>query len=361
MPGIVLVILGVASVSSPDPSYAYDFGLHQPVVYTLALLGCVPYLFVRHYPTAVYLCCYLVVTILVLLDGYFGLLPTFLGFAIGWVAFAATPPRAILALVVTLLGFGVLGATQASMWDTPLALTNVLGFTAVWALGYGLARWMEKQLRRVADVERREALAREQERGHLARELHDSVSNSLAALTVQLQLLEEGATDPAVRRTAALLGAESRGALTELRHLLVVLRNEADEKPDPMGEGEDPVGAVIAAHRALGHRVDLIADPCTATLSNGVRYMLGRTVNELLSNARRHAPGAPVTLRLDSVDSTLRLCATNPVPEAALVPRRDSYGLVGLRERADEFGGTVDAGVQDGAFRVIVEIPGAVS
>ena len=84
-----------------------------------------------------------------------------------------------------LLGFGVLGATQASMWDTPLALTNVLGFTAVWALGYGLARWMEKQLRRVTDVERREALARDiwaQPRARGEREAMRAIATTRASL-----------------------------------------------------------------------------------------------------------------------------------------------------------------------------------
>lgn len=359
VPGIVLVVLALASVASPDSSLAYDFDLSQPLVYGLAALGSAPYVFVRHFPTTAYACASLVLLALNLLGGYFGLLPTFLGFAIGWVAFAATPPRAIFALILTLLGFSVLGVMQAAMWDTPLALTNVIGFTAVWALGYALARWLERQQRRVAEVERREALAREQERSRLARELHDSVSNSLAALTVQLKLLEEEAPDPGVRKTAALLGAESRGALTELRRLLVVLRNEPDESSRPIENGEDPVEAAIAAHRAMGSTVEISADPRTTIVSDGVRYMLGRAVNELLTNAGRHAPGAPVTLRLDSVDSTLRLSATNPVLETTPAPRDDSYGLIGLRERADEFGGTVDARFQDGAFTVVVEIPGA--
>jgi hypothetical protein len=87
---------------------------------------------------------------------------------------------------------------------------------------------------------------------------------------------------------------------------------------------------------------------------------LYRTVQEALTNARKHAPAAPVTVALDYADADVTATVTNGAPSAtpgALAPIGGGHGLVGLRERAELGGGTLTAGPTDNGWHVSVTIP----
>jgi signal transduction histidine kinase len=202
------------------------------------------------------------------------------------------------------------------------------------------------------------AQAKEEERRHLAREIHDLIAHSLAVSMLHLSgarlALAAGDTDEAV---AALADAEAAGrsAMAEIHRSVGLLGNsDGTEPPTPCAA--DLPELVDGFRRAgLDVRFCLDGDLAAVPLAQGLTAY--RLVQESLSNAVKHAPGAPVELliRVDSDDLTIR--AVNAV--VAIVPRASTggNGVRGMAERAALLGGTVVAGNGDGTWKVDARIP----
>ncbi len=200
------------------------------------------------------------------------------------------------------------------------------------------------------------------ERTRIARELHDVIAHSVSVMVVQAgaaeQLMHDG--DPALGHVRAVRNA-GRDALAELRRSLGLLRRDTSGPPVPQ-----PTLTELAALAAdAGATLDTLgAAPDDA--APGLQLTAYRIVQEALTNARRHAPGAAVHVHVDYTDpASVRIQVadegTRPGQDRrpASGDARPGHGLIGMAERAALFGGTVVAGPRpDGpGWRVEAALP----
>jgi signal transduction histidine kinase len=194
------------------------------------------------------------------------------------------------------------------------------------------------------------------ERAELAREMHDVVSHQVTLIAMQagaLQVSAEGNTVEAARTIREL----STRTLEELRNLVGVLRSsDAAEDTQP---GLDELDALVQNFRddAVPVALDVEAEP--AALPRPVSHAVYRTVQEALTNVRKHAAGARASVRVCAQQDTLVVEVRNGRARARK-PALPSggHGLIGLEERADLLGGTFTAGpTSEGGFRVSATYP----
>jgi signal transduction histidine kinase len=182
------------------------------------------------------------------------------------------------------------------------------------------------------------------ERARIARELHDVVAHHISMISVQAETarLTTPGMPPAGAQRLSAIGDTARAALTEMRRLLGVLREDARAEPaqrqpqpglsqlnDLLDEARDASGA--------GTRLILRGPP--AALDPGVELAAYRIVQEALTNARRHAPGAAVDVELQFTGTALRLLVRDNGPGPSTVDGAGGHGLLGMRERASAVGG----------------------
>jgi signal transduction histidine kinase len=242
----------------------------------------------------------------------------------------------------------------------------VVYFGGAWVLGRALRR------RRLATVELRDRAARlerereeraraavAEERGRIARELHDVIAHSMSVIVVQAGAAEQILEHDPARAREALRSIRRAGndALEEMRRLLGILRHEDEEltlAPQPSIARLDEL---LGQARAGGLPVELVVDGQPRQLAPGVELAAYRIVQEALTNSRKHARAAsaqvtvryaPDALELDVVDNGR--------------PARPSggtgHGLVGMRERAALYGGVLEAGARpEGGFAVHARLP----
>ncbi|WP_423494135.1 hypothetical protein IM711_12250 [Microbacterium esteraromaticum] len=218
----------------------------------------------------------------------------------------------------------------------------------------------ERQERGLAAEAGRLTQARTQERARIAREMHDALGHRLSLITVHAGALEyrHDLSAGQIGQTAALIRENTRVALDELRVILGVLRDGAPVSPmsGPPPQAED-ITSLVEEARAAGSVID-VEEFQIDGIPGAVGRSLFRIAQELLTNARRHAPGERVTLRLTQHDSTVRLVARNAVdatPPSETEP--GGYGLIGVAERARLSGGEYTMTRNAGTFEVSVVIP----
>jgi signal transduction histidine kinase len=200
------------------------------------------------------------------------------------------------------------------------------------------------------------------ERARIARELHDVVAHHISMIAVQAEtarLTTPGMPAAGGQRLSAI-GDTARSALTEMRRLLGVLREDADTdtpelQPQP---GLRQLNLLLDdARDASGSGTRLILSGPPATLDPGVELAAYRIVQEALTNARRHAPGAGVDVELHYSDRalSLRIRDNGPGPPEAAA---GGHGLAGMRERAAAVGGRLATGpAAGGGFLVEASLP----
>jgi signal transduction histidine kinase len=313
---------------------------------------------------------------------------------LGWLSLAA-------AVVVVVTSNGVPNKSHREVLEGRLAGAPLALLGAAFVLGDA------------ADARRREAAAlvesaHQAERTRIARELHDVVAHQLSAIAVQAgaaRIAAGGAQVPAGRGSgpgdgrapaggqaqaggrapaggqapsdgqaqagsqapAAVLATVerlAREALTELNHLLGALRREQAgdpaRRPSPtLGELETLLGAA----RTAGVPADLTVEGGPRALSPGVELSCYRIIDEALTNVARHAPGAPTRVVLRYRPGGLDIeVANGPPPGGARPPAprpaSGGRGVRGMRERAELYGGHLDARPRPGGgFAVTAAIP----
>ena len=247
---------------------------------------------------------------------------------------------------------------------------SVTYFAAAVATGYyiGTRRELLASLHeQVATAERERELATERardgERTRIAREMHDVLAHriSLVALHAGALAYRDDLTREQTHETAQTIQANAQLALSELRQVLGVLRAGTEpagvEPPQPT-LAELP--ALLADAREAGSDVALdtsalAEQPQPQTLSR----TSFRIVQEALTNARKHAPGEPVSVRLaGGPGEQLEIEVRNPVPAPPEREHQGGVGLAGLAERAELAGGRLEHGVDpDGSFVVEARLP----
>ncbi|WP_433227641.1 sensor histidine kinase [Actinomadura formosensis] len=247
-------------------------------------------------------------------------------------------------------------------------------------------------LTRLTAVQREQAVMRE--RARIARELHDVVAHSVSMIAVQAETAPYTMANlsPEARAGYTEIAKTAREALVEMRRLLSVLRADAAPGPDTANSPQprlDRLPDLIEQHRGAGGSVDLAVHGDPRALSTTVELSAYRIVQEALTNARRHAPGADVHVDLMFLPDRLAVRVRDGGGSARTqVPNRDDphsrtavldpagptavdgrtrlempepgggHGLVGMRERATMLGGRFSAGpATEGGFLVEAELP----
>jgi signal transduction histidine kinase len=197
-----------------------------------------------------------------------------------------------------------------------------------------------------------------EERARIARELHDIVAHHLSVIAIESEAAR--LTSPKLSRDAGnRLPATAREALTETRRLLGVLREdtggEADRTPQP---GLADLDDLIDRAEAAGTPIRLIRQGKIARLPLSIDLAAYRIVQEALTNARRHAPGANVDVEVSYRDQALHLRVRDYGPGAPEDAPIEGHGLMGMRERAALAGGTFSSGpAEGGGFEVDITLP----
>ncbi|MFC5744338.1 sensor histidine kinase [Actinomadura rugatobispora] len=267
-------------------------------------------------------------------------------------------------------GLVVNHATAPQGWrggSDVLALVAVL--PVAWALGVA-ARSHRVLLaaaeQRAEDARREQRLRAEQaaaaERVRIARDMHDVVAHSLTLLVVHAETVRarSGELPPWARERVDSLAAAGRQATEEMRDLLGVLRDgtaaTAPRAPAPSLSGLD---ALVRTAGDSGNPVTLTTTGPLDAPPRPVQLAAYRVVQESLSNARRHAPGAPVTVRVDAGTTKIDVEVGSGPPPGPVRPVPGSgMGLAGLTERVAAVGGELSAGpMTGGGFRVTATLP----
>jgi signal transduction histidine kinase len=268
------------------------------------------------------------------------------------------------------LGSAAVQLTHGSFqWPTPI--TNALVIAAAWLLGHfvGVRRAYTARLEQTAELERaraeqaRQAVA--EERLRLARELHDVVAHSISVIAVQSGVgAHVASTQPEeAAKALAAIEATSRAALTELRRLLGVLRQEDEPQGDlaPV-PGLADLDGLLAEVAKAGLAVRLQVEGRPAQLPAGVDLSAYRIVQEALTNVVKHAGSARAQVAIRYRDHEVLVEVTDDGRGAA-APTGDGrarvgHGLIGMRERVAVFGGDLEVGPRPGGgFRVAARLP----
>ena len=259
--------------------------------------------------------------------------------------------------VPLIVGTVAVFAGYSALWQSPytadlLLLDSIYGAlfaAAPLALGL-LVRTRRELSTRIAEVEQAREHERERtaqqvlarERAQLAREMHDVVSHQVSLIAVQAGALQMANPDPDTRRAARTIRELSVTTLDELRQMVSVLRADGGRStelfPQPGLRDLEQLTAASGIPTTMSIDPRLEAAP-------PLQRAVYRTVQEALTNVRKHAPGATATVSIGRdgdqiVASVLNTAASHqvtPLPSA-------QHGLIGLRERAELLGGTLTTG-----------------
>ncbi|WP_460783057.1 sensor histidine kinase [Microbacterium tumbae] len=274
-----------------------------------------------------------------------------------WIGFAAS--TAAFSLLAALLAAAGIVPFQTALNFVLSELIGTLIGTLVGANVGGRKRYLEAIIDRsrqlLVERDQQGQIAAAAERSRIAREMHDIVSHSL---TVVVALSEGAAATPdpdRARAASTAAAATARDALTEMRSMLGVLREGDADAPLAPAEPVSPDATVLAAQRA-GFPVVLTTRGDAAS-APAVDYAIGRIVQEGVTNAMRHAPGATaISVRIDRAADGVVVEIGND----GAVPSSDAggFGLRGLAERAAHVGGSLTAGPDGpGRWRLRARLP----
>ena len=250
------------------------------------------------------------------------------------------------------------------------ATADLIVTTAVASAVYLIAALVAGRVRVAAELTRekehsaleeaRRALV--EERTRIARELHDVVAHSMSVIQVQASTAKYRIPALSDAATAEFddIAATARSSLTEMRRMLGVLRTEDQTAELAPQQGIDDIPALVDTIRRAGVEVGLVLEggEAAAAATAAVQIAAFRIVQEALSNAVRHAPGARIAVRLHAEARSVRILVHNGAPPRTPEGPGGGYGLRGMRERAEILGGSLSAGpASDGGWDVEAVLP----
>ena len=357
---LVLVAAALGAVTLASSWAARDpWSLWLDVV--LGSVACLAVAFRRRYPTGVAVLA-LVATTFSVLAGFAALVALFNAAvrssprALAWIFALSLVSNAIYPLVYP-------DADLGGYWGTMVLCVLVMTV----AIGWGLFARTRRQLvaslhERAQRLEAEQLLrvdqARDAERRRIAREMHDVLGHRLSLLSLHAGALEfrRDASPEEVAEAAAVIRASGQAALEELRAVIGLLREQDDgaslEAPQPtLAQIPD----LLEESRAAGMDVCWEQRAATDAVPSALGRAAFRVLQEGLTNARKHAPGAPVTVRLDPGPPLVLEVVSGPPPERLEdepLPGA-GLGLVGLAERVALADGSLEHG-EDATGRFVV-------
>lgn len=268
-----------------------------------------------------------------------------------------------IAFMVILIGVATILTVQIIAHANILSMITALAILAALTMGAIVRRSRADRLEQVELALAREQAAHEEharaaalaERTRIAREVHDVLAHSLSALSLNLQgaqlmLAKEGASEQAQEqvRRARRLAVEG---LTEARRAVAALRE------DPVAADRAIADLVTSVRLESGTPTELTVEGTPRDLPGSVEDALFRTAQEALSNARKHAVGAPVDVLLAYRDDATELTVTDHQGRRPTAGTNGGYGLTGMRERAELIGGQLATGPTDDGWQVRLVVP----
>jgi signal transduction histidine kinase len=210
-----------------------------------------------------------------------------------------------------------------------------------------LLRERATQLEREREEKARAAVV--EERGRIARELHDVVAHSVSVMVVQAQagprLLGDAEQARGVFRS---IEASGREALVELRRLLGILRTGDEQLSIGPQPGLGSLRSLVEQVREAGLPVELRIEGEQAPLPPGIDLSAYRIVQEALTNTLKHAGRAQATIVVRYEQAALELEISDNGTSTPAGRNGSGHGLIGMRERAALYGGALEAGARDG-------------
>ena len=272
-------------------------------------------------------------------------------------------PAAVSTVVLTITAFDGSAGIEIALWVSWAAGALLLGGSVLGRRAERAA--LEERARHLTETREEEARRRvAEERVRIARDLHDSVSHSMASISVQAgvgaHVLDERPEDA---RAALLAIKQASGtALAELRATLRMLRSDETASREPTA-GFDQLHSLVESSRAAGLPVDVVIEGEERPLPAAVDAAAFRIVQESLTNVIRHAGPTRATVAVRRRDDGVEIEVTDDgrgAPEGNRVAGDGGggHGLAGMRERVALLGGELDAGNRgSGGYRVWVRFP----
>ena len=263
-------------------------------------------------------------------------------------------------LMLWAVGLGI------SVDDAPLSVLAVFGMAvgllAAYGLGSSFRHTADESLQSTRDlqqVKQRHEQARASERKSIARDLHDIVAHDITIISMQSRAAQLRDTDTAYREAVRVIGDSSRAALNDLRRMLDLLKSEniLDDATGPMSSAseleirrgtelfaEQLKGLGITVHSQLSGEVE--------QLSRSVGAALYRMLQECTTNVAKYAgEGAECWIQIEVGQEHVAMCVTNTVRGSTVHSGHQlsasGTGLIGVRDRAEAFGGRAEAGYND--------------
>jgi signal transduction histidine kinase len=270
-----------------------------------------------------------------------------------------TQPRGFAIGLALFVAFGLgtsAGPKQSLQGTAPFIVVGVVVMLLV-------RRVLGDRERRVQLAEReRDLTAREavvEERARIARELHDAIAHNVSMMVVQAgaerRVLDE--TSGSTKEVLVTIERIGRGALTEMRRLVGMLRSDATDPLTPQ-PGLDDLPTLVAQVREAGLPVQLEVEGERRELPVGIELSAYRIVQEALTNALKHAGKAQASVHVRYGVDSLELEIVDDGAGAPAPVSSGGHGLVGIRERVALYGGRLDAGRRpSGGFAVRVLLP----
>ena len=268
------------------------------------------------------------------------------------------------------IGAGVITAAGAVFIDLPTSAAAII-FTVILLLAGVIVRSRRSGREQLAVAERRHEGERAllEERQRIARELHDVVAHHMSVIAIQAEAAPYKATDPPKElvESFAEIRASALSGLNELRRILGVLRSDTpDTAPQP---GLDDLAGLLESARNGGVTVTTAVSGTPRPIPQGVDLSAYRIVQEALSNAMRHAPGAAVQVHLHYGEAALVIEVRNDSCAPGIQALWEQpgepghsdgggHGIIGMRERAAMLGGHLEARpAPNGEFLVTAALP----
>ncbi len=369
---VAALAAGILWVNVGRHGFRYHAPPPGPAVF--AMLATVPVAVRRIWPVPVFAVVLVASSVVIAFGRATAVMDVTLCMAVYMVTVRSRRPAALTILVLTgvSLGAGLLVYRAADL----ILVDRVHSLVAAGAIWFVADSVREKRKylaglaeqaaqRQQAEAERNRQAVRE-ERVRIARELHDVVAHSLGVVTVQAGVGRRiGAAAPA-EALAALRAVEvtGRSALEELRRILGLLRDDETQPSLAPAPGIGDLGELAEVVRAAGTPVSLDVTGDVAALPPAAALTVYRIIQEALTNVVKHAGGAAARVRVAAGPDGVRVAVSNEgrpgaagavAPDAAVAGQ---HGIVGMRERAAVFGGTLDATpVPGGGFRVTAFLP----
>jgi signal transduction histidine kinase len=271
-------------------------------------------------------------------------------------------------VVALALALGQLGAAIAiedwpagefALMATGIVVALLVG-RAVRAMGFEVDVLEARAAELERERDRQAQAAVEAERARIARELHDVIGHSISVMGLQAGAVRRRLTPEQEREREALLAVERTGrdAVGEMRRLLGILRANGSEPELDAMPTVQRAGDLVADMRRAGLDVALRVEGDLDDLPPGRALAAFRILQEALTNALKHAPGARVEAVLRRTASELEIEVVDSGGTRPAEPvTGGGHGLVGMRERVALYGGTLEAGPDGGGFAILARFP----